>query len=96
LRHRAFLNREERLACLPVEDKDVALLGANDQSRYGVAITRQRDQRRLHRHVVVPDVMVHRLKVPDRLTGCGPQGDDAVRVEILTDSLTAIVVRAGG
>ena len=83
LRHGALLDREERLARLAVENEDVSLLVPHRDRRHRLAVAAQARSGRLHRHVVVPDVVVDGLEVPDQLAGRGAQGDDAVGEEVL-------------
>jgi hypothetical protein len=56
--------------------------------------TVHREEHRLRRHVVVPQVMVHHLKVPNHLPGRRAQRDHGIREQILSESLAAEKVRA--
>ena len=93
-RHRPLLDREQRRAGLAVQHEEVAHLGRDDDRRHRLAVARDRHQRGLGRHVVVPEIVVHDLEVPDDLAGGAAQRDHGVRVAVRADALAAVVVRA--
>ena len=82
LRHRALLDREERLAAAPVEQEQVAHLGGLGERRDRPAGPGELEERRLRGRVVVPEVVVHRLEVPARATGARVERDDRARVVV--------------
>ena len=67
-----------------------------DRDCWNVAsITANRDQRRLSRNVVVPNVVMHRLKVPHHFAGGTSKGDDRTGVVVASVTFAAVIVRAG-
>ena len=95
LRYRSLLDWKERLAGLAVEDEDEPHLGCLGDGGNFPPVASHGDQGRLRRNVVVPDVVVHDLEVPDYLAARGAQRDDRVRVAIVSAPLAAVEVRAG-
>ena len=53
-----------------------ACLGCLNDSREGLTVFLKFDQGRLCTVIVIPDVMVNGLKVPDDFAGCAAQRDD--------------------
>ncbi len=55
------------------------------------------EQRRRRRHVVVPDVVMHQLLIPDELARGGIERDHAIGVEAVPQTQAAVIfVAAGG
>src|SRR5262249_10232689 len=69
LRDRAFAHRKKRLSSRAIEDKHVTHLCSNRDGRDFNAVSSNRYQRRLSRHVVVPHVVMNDLKTPDYSSG---------------------------
>src|SRR5215831_6303102 len=94
-RHRAFFDWEQGRTGLAIEDEQVAHLGRYDHSRDVLPVSMHGDQRGQGWHVIVPEVVVHHLKVPHRLAGRGAQSDDRVRVIVPAIAFAAVEVDAG-
>ena len=75
LRHRPFLDGEDRLAGHAIEGEEHAGLRALNNGGYCFAGDGKFDQRRLRSKVVVPDVVVDKLLVPDAFAATGIQCD---------------------
>ncbi len=87
-----LLHRENRLTGLAVEDEQHAgLRGLDDGGRRGAAV-RDRHERRRRSIVVIPQIVVNRLKRPDHSAGRGPQGHDRVGVAVPPEAEHAVVV----
>ena len=95
LRHRPLLHGEKRRAGAPIEHEDVAHLGRDGERRHVSAVPPQREHHRLGGNVVVPQVVVHHLEVPEDGAGRRPQRDHGIRVEILSQSPAAEEVGTG-
>jgi hypothetical protein len=63
-----------------VEHEEVAHLGRLDHDGERAAVARELGERRLGRDVVVPEIVVHDLEVPDDGPGAPAQRDHRVRV----------------
>ena len=70
-----LLDAEDRRACRAVEDEDQPHLGQLDDRRNGACPLMDVGQDRLRRQVVVPQIVVHELKVPAPFAGRGVEGD---------------------
>src|SRR5690606_38988595 len=65
----------------------------------GFAVLVDVDKHGLGGGVVIPEIVVHDLEVPDDLAGFGAQRDDAVRIQVAAGAFAAVVVgrcAAGG
>src|SRR5207253_8782564 len=67
LGNRALLHREERFSCKPVEDKHKSHLSKLHNCGNTPAIAPHRYQHGLRGHIVIPNIVVHHLVVPDEL-----------------------------
>ncbi len=95
-RDRALLHREERTTGLAVEHEDEARLGSLGHGVDGAALVHDTNQDGRRGQVVVPQVVVHGLEVPDALAGLRVEGHDGVRVQVRPGSVAAVEVRARG
>ena len=95
-RHRPLLHRKERLARLAVEHEEHPRLRRLDDRRHVPAIAPEGHERRRRCVVVVPQIVVHRLEVPDELAGGCPERHDRVRVVVPAEPRAAVVVGARG
>jgi hypothetical protein len=93
LRNRAFLNAENGLAGVAVEHKEKPHLRCLHDHRKLHPIALHRRQRRLRRHVVVPQIIVHRGEAPDALTRRAFQRDDRAAVVRHCHTVAAVIVR---
>ena len=94
-RHRALLDRPDRLAGDPVEHVGERLLG---HLRHGLdlpAVDGDVDERRRGRDVVVPDAVVDELVVPDALAGPGVQAHQALREQVVAGPMAAVEIVGG-
>ena len=93
--YRPLLDREQGLAGHPVEGEHSRHLGDLDRRLAHAAIDRDIGQDRRGRQIVVPQVVVDRLIVPDLFTGLGVQGDQGVGVQVIPEARPAVVVVIG-
>jgi len=94
LRHRALLDGKERDACLAMQDVEMSHLGAHDHRGNRLPVARDIHEDRLSRNVVVPEVAMHDLEIPDDLTRRRSERDDRVRVHVCAEPLATVVVGA--
>ena len=90
--NRTLLDRPDRPPRFPVKEKQEALLRRLDHCVERPAILRHADQRRLRGQIVVPDVVVHRLEMPDALPGRGIECEHAVSKQIGPDAVAPVEV----
>src|SRR3546814_4703244 len=83
-------DRSQRPAGAPVEDIDVALLRRQDQRGNLAARARIVDQRRLCAEIIIPHILLHRLKVPARLARGHVERDERGRSEEHTSELQSL------
>ena len=57
-----------------------------------MAIAPHRDQHGLRRHIVVPDIVVHHLVVPDEFAGWGVERHQAVAEQIHALAVCAVEI----
>ena len=93
---RAFLDRPDRLARLTVEDVRESLLRHLGDRVNRAAVDGNRHQVGRRREVVVPDAVVHRLKMPLALAGRRIEADERFGEEIGAQPASAPVVAARG
>ena len=67
LRHRAFLDRQEGFAGISIEDKHQSGLGDLDDDIMGLAVAPDCHKARLGGKVIIPDIMMDGLEMPDDL-----------------------------
>src|SRR5215469_13565234 len=92
LRNRAPFNRPQRLASHAVENEQEALLRSLCDRIDCRTVPVDRHQLRSRCGVVVPEVMMHKLKVPQIFACSHVQRDEAIRKEILPLAICAIKV----
>src|SRR5205085_7700685 len=83
-RGRRLADAEQRLAGCGVEQEAVAGLGELRDRGYVLAAMLHRHDDRRAREVVVPQVVVQRLEVPEPLAGAGVERERAVGEEVVT------------
>ena len=88
----ALFDRPDRLTRHAVEHIGVALLGELHERFHGTAVDRHVHQRRSGREIVVPDVVVRDLVVPDAPSGLEVDGDNRIGEQIAAEAVTAIVI----
>jgi hypothetical protein len=69
LRYRAFFHWEDRLTGIAVEEIKKTHLGRLRHGRDLLTISPNSDQARLGRQVIIPDIVMNNLKMPDQFTG---------------------------
>ena len=90
-RHGTLFDRKERLAGGAVEEEEMSHLRP-DRDRFDAA---HFDQHRLRGDVVIPQIVMDDLEVPDHLAGVRADGDDAVGEIVVAEAEAAVVVGAG-
>ena len=97
-RHLAILDRKERLARLALEDVDVSGLRDLRDRVDRAPVARHRDERRRRGEVAVPEVVLHRLEMPDALARPRVEREQRVGEQVVADAVRAVEVerrRAG-
>ena len=89
----------QRFAGDAIEHEEETLLGGLCDGVDRLAVVANRDQLWRGIVVVVPQIVVHHLKMPQRLSGACIQREQAVAEQVAADAIGAVVViggRAGG
>src|SRR3972149_2432174 len=94
--HGTLLDGPHRLARLPVEDVEKRRLARLYDRADSFAVHGDVSEGRGSDGVVLPDVMVHHLEVPDFLPGLRVQGHEAVRVQVFSGTVAPVVRRGRG
>ena len=92
LGHRAFFDSDQRFAVGAVEDVNPAGLAGFGDPLARLTVDHGVEENDRARRVIVPDVMVHFLKVPDIFPGLGLQSDDRDTEEVVAFAPRAVVV----
>ena len=94
-RHRALFDVEDRLAGDAIERKHQSGFVDDDDGGHHLSVAAQVDEKRRRLGVIVPDVMVHELEVPEILAGVRIDRDDRGREQIVAGTVDAdaVVVR---
>ena len=95
LRDRALLDGNERRSRLAIEDEEMAGLGGDTHGGNGPAVLAPVEQDRRRRDVVVPEIVMDGLEMPDARPGVRTQRHDRVRKQVVAEPLAAEVVVAG-
>src|SRR6516162_4032421 len=91
----ALLHAKNRFACPSVQHKEIAGFVALDDHRDSHTVATQGDKDGLGRRVVIPKVVMNKLKPPHQLTGLRRQCYHGVCPFIVTRSHRSVVVGAG-
>jgi hypothetical protein len=91
LRNRALLNAENGFARSAIEDEQIAALGTGGDRGDGEAVAVNVEQNRRRGDIVVPQVVVDGLEMPDALAGIRLERKHAIRKEILSGAIAAVV-----
>ena len=94
LRHGPLLDRPQRRARDAIEDVDEALLARLCDGRDRHAVVHDGQQLRCRRQVVVPQIVVDRLEVPEPLAAARVEREQAVAEQILAVAVAAVEVVA--
>ena len=96
LRNRFFRGRDHQLAITAIQHEDVAGFRRSIDDRHGFAVDFNVSQRRLGRHVHIPQIVVDGLVAPGQLTGGGVQRDNRAGIALLLRrAVTAPDIRSG-
>src|SRR5690606_8317320 len=90
--HRPLFDGPKRLTRYPVEYKKESMLGSNRYRIDFFAAVVYRNELRRCRKVIIPDVVMNRLKMPKPFAGTGIQCEDAISKQITAGAVCAIVV----
>src|SRR5882762_4182817 len=93
--NRALLHRKQRFSGEPVEDKYESHLGHLRNRRNIPAIPPHRDEHGLRGQIVVPNIVVHHLVVPDELAAGGLERYQAVAEQIQAFAVCAVEIVRG-
>ena len=91
-RNRPLLDRPDRLAGHAIEHVQESLLARLRDRLDAAAVDGDVEQRRRAREVVVPHAVMHRLEVPDALSGFDVDGDEALGEQVVALAEPAPVV----
>ena len=83
LRNRFFRRRHNQLAVAAIQHEDVAGFRRGVNHRHGFAVNGNVGQRRLGRHIHIPQIVVNGLVAPCQLTGRRVQRHDGARIALL-------------
>ena len=90
--HRSFLDREERFARFPIEQKKMSDFRDLRKGIQLLAVVLDRHEVRRTRDVIVPQIMMHDLEMPDALARVGSKRQHAIREEVLADTIAAPMI----
>src|SRR4029453_9917815 len=88
-----LLDAEDGLSVRAVEDEHITSLADGSEGRNGPSVLYDIDKAWCGRHVRIPDVVMHRLKVPFVFARLCVDRNDGVREEIVSRPVAAPVVR---
>src|SRR5262245_31036196 len=91
-RCRTFLDRPNRLSRHATEHIGIAFLGELNERFDRLAIDGHLYEGRSGREVIVPDIMVRDLVMPDALAGFEIDADDRVAEQIAAQAMTAVII----
>jgi hypothetical protein len=83
LRNRLLLDRPDRLARFAVEDEQESVLRCLGDDIDGAAVLTDRQQLRRLRQVVIPQVVMHELPMPDASAGACVKGHERIAKEVV-------------
>src|SRR5204863_1970744 len=85
----SFLDREERFARFPIEQKKMSDFRDLRKGIQLLAVVLDRHEVRRTRDVIVPQIMMHDLEMPDALARVGSKRQHAIGEEVLADTIAA-------
>src|SRR6266571_4813770 len=88
-RYGALFDWEERLPGFAIENEDVTHLRRLRERGNVAPAAVHGEEQRLRRHIVVPQIVVHHLKMPNHRSRRCAQRDDRVREQVLAEPFTA-------
>ena len=90
--HRRLDNWPNRFACFSIKDEQKTLLGDLHQCLDRLTFHLNINQIWSSGQIVIPNIVVHSLEVPDSLAGLAVQRDDTVGKKIVTATPPTIVI----
>ena len=93
--HGALLDRVNRFAVDAIQEEQQAVLRAHGHRGHGCAADAGVEQQRRSLQVVVPDVVVNDLEVPQVAAGASVGGDERAAEEIVAVAIAAVAVEGG-
>ncbi len=94
LRNWAFFHAEYRLSGFTVQDEKIRCLGANRNGGNRLTVALQIEQERRRSNIIIPKIMVNRLKVPDELSRVRSQRNNGIRKQIIAEPFASVIIRA--
>jgi hypothetical protein len=91
-----LLHAVDRFAGEAVEDEEQAHFGDLRDGRDGLAVAADVEQGGRRSEIVVPDVVMNELLVPELFAGAGVEGNEGVAVEVVAGAVGAVEVVGGG
>src|SRR5690606_12232002 len=91
-RHGPLLYRPQRLARHAIEDEQEAVLRRLRDDVDAPAFVRNGQELRRGREVVVPEIVMHGLEVPEPLARAHVERDETVAEQIRADAIRAVIV----
>ena len=92
LRNSDLIYGPYRRTCAAIKHKCQSLLGDLRNRGNLSALHRDIEKNGRRRRVVIPDRMMNGLKMPDPLTGRGVEAHQALSVEVVAESVAAVIV----
>ena len=89
------LDREQRRSRLAIEHEHEPVLRRLHDSIDTAAVLFERDEIRRRRQVAIPEIVADELKMPQALPRRGVERDEAVREQVVADSIAAVEIRRG-
>ena len=87
-----FLDGVNRHAADTIQNEQQAVLGADGDRRHGLVADARVEQQRWRLQVVVPNVVVNRLKVPEVAAGARISRDDRRAEQVVADAIAAVAI----
>src|SRR5581483_9732193 len=92
LRDRTFFDRKDGSAVGAIEHEREGLLRQLHHRLDRLAVYGDVRENRRGRHVVVPDIVMRELVMPDAFTGLDIEADDGRRKQIIARTLSAVLI----
>src|SRR5262249_3895186 len=93
--HRSLFDRPNRYSGDSVEYIGECLVRELNDSAHRLPIDIDVEQNRMGRHVVVPDVVMHQLVMPDLPSGFDIEANERTGVQIVSGTASAVCVVSG-
>jgi hypothetical protein len=93
--HRLLVDGPDRLAGLAIEHEQEAVLRRLRDGRDLLAVRTDREELGRVRQIVVPQIVVHGLEVPEAFSGPGIERDDAVGEQVRPEAVATVKVVSG-